>query len=74
MADVRTIMRKLLEVSAPVFAVVHNHPSGNTHPSKRDDDLTEAIQDAGRLFNLTMLDHVIICAENYYSYRDERNL
>lgn len=74
LADVRTIMRKLLEVSAPAFAIVHNHPSGNTQPSKQDDHLTEAIQDAGRLFNLTMIDHVIICGENYYSYRDEGNL
>lgn len=73
-ADVRTIMRKLLEVSATTFAVVHNHPSGNIMPSPEDRRLTEAIRDAAKLFNIRMLDHVIIGGDDYYSFNDDGQL
>lgn len=74
MVDVRTIMRKLLELSAAAFAVVHNHPSGNIRPSKEDKRLTEAIRDASKLFNIHLLDHVIIGWDEYYSFMDEGEL
>lgn len=70
-ADVRTIMRKLLEVGATCFAVAHNHPSGNITPSHEDRRLTEAIRDAAKLFNIRLLDHVIIGGDDYYSFSDE---
>lgn len=71
LADVRTIMRKLLEVSATTFAVAHNHPSGNTLPSNEDKRLTDAIRDAAKLFNIHLLDHVIIGGDDFYSFSDE---
>lgn len=74
MADVRIIIRKLLEVSATCFAIAHNHPSGNVIPSTDDNRLTEAVRDAGKLFNLRLIDHLIIGADNYYSYSDEGHL
>ena len=70
-ADVRTIMRKLLEVSATSFAIVHNHPSGNVSPSPEDRKLTGAVRDAAKLFNIHLVDHVIIGAEKYFSFNDE---
>ncbi len=71
MADIRTIMRKLLEVSATSFAVVHNHPSGNITPSNEDRRLTGAIRDAAKLFNIRLLDHLIIGGDDYFSFCDE---
>ena len=70
-ADVRTIMRKLLEVGATNFAIVHNHPSGNVMPSREDKRLTEAVRDAAKLFNIRLIDHVIIGGSSYYSFADE---
>ena len=70
-ADVRTIMRKLLEVGATNFAVVHNHPSGNVVPSHEDRTLTDVIREAAKLFNIHLLDHVIIGCGQYYSFSDE---
>ena len=72
--DVRIIMRKLIEVSATQFAVIHNHPSGNRMPSHSDDHLTEAIKNAAKLFNIRLLDHLIIAGNTYYSYSDEIGL
>lgn len=70
-ADVRTIMRKLLEVGATNFAIVHNHPSGCVIPSSADKRLTEAVRDAAQLFNIRLVDHVIIGSGSYYSFADE---
>lgn len=70
-ADVRTIMRKLLEVGATNFAIVHNHPSGSVIPSNADKRLTEAVRDAAKLFNIRLVDHVIIGSGSYYSFADE---
>lgn len=70
-ADVRTIMRKLLEVGATNFAIVHNHPSGCVIPSNADKKLTEAVRDAAKLFNIRLVDHVIIGSGSYYSFADE---
>lgn len=70
-ADVRTIMRKLLEVGATNFAIVHNHPSGCVIPSSADKRLTEAVRDAAKLFNIRLIDHVIIGSGSYYSFADE---
>lgn len=70
-ADVRTIMRKLLEVGATNFAIVHNHPSGNVMPSPEDRRLTGTVRDAAKLFNIRLIDHVIIGGGKYYSFADE---
>ena len=70
-ADVRTIMRKLLEVGATNFAIVHNHPSGCVIPSNSDKKLTGAVRDAAKLFNIRLVDHVIIGSGSYYSFADE---
>ena len=63
-ADIRLIMRVL-------FAAVHNHPSGNSRPSNEDKRLTEQLKKAAGLFNITMIDHVIITNGGYYSFGDE---
>ena len=48
----------------------HNHPSENTCPSRMDDEITRAIQNACKLMRIHFADHVIVCTENYYSYRE----
>lgn len=72
--DVRIIMRKLVEVSATQFAVIHNHPSGNRTPSRADNNITVRIKNAADIFNIRMLDHLIIAGGTYYSYNDECEL
>ena len=73
-ADVRVIMRKLVEIGATQFVVAHNHPSGNESPSREDDRITEKIRNAAELFNIHLLDHLIITYGTYYSYSDEGKL
>jgi DNA repair protein RadC len=51
--------------------LAHNHPSGNTKPSEADKTLTAKIKEAGKLFDITVLDHIILTKNSYYSFADE---
>lgn len=72
--DVRIIIREALLCNATVMAVCHNHPSGNTTPSRQDDQLTERIRKACETMRIYLEDHVIITDGNYYSYREHGRL
>ena len=69
--DVRTILREALLQRATQIAVVHNHPSGNIHPSQPDKILTEHIRKAADTMNIRLIDHVIVCESQFYSFADE---
>jgi len=56
----RDIIKSALLIAANSVIVVHNHPSGATEPSPEDRSITFRIQEACRLFNIELLDHVII--------------
>lgn len=70
-ADIRLIMRVLIDTGATQFAAVHNHPSGNIRPSNEDKRLTEQLKKAAGLLNIRMIGHVIITNGGYYSFGDE---
>ena len=72
--DVRVILKEALLCNAVAFCLIHNHPSGNTQPSSADDRLTRTVQEAGKTMNITLLDHVIIGKDKYFSYADEGRL
>ena len=70
-ADVRLIMRILIEVGAAQFVAIHNHPSGNSRQSNDDRRLTDSLKNAAQLFNIRMMDHVIVTDRGHYSSCDE---
>ena len=72
--DIRVIMKEAILANATVMAVCHNHPSGNTRPSRQDDQLTERIRKACDIMRVYFLDHVIITDGAYYSYREQGRL
>lgn len=69
--DVRSVLREALLQRATQIAVVHNHPSGNSRPSKEDQALTQRIRNAAQTMDIALIDHVIICDGKYYSFADE---
>lgn len=73
-ADIRIIFKLALESLASGIILCHNHPSGNLTPSKSDYNLTQKINEASKLFNISVLDHLIIGDANYYSFRDEGDI
>ena len=70
-ADPRLILKYALEHDATGLILCHNHPSGNLRPSKADEDLTWKIKEAARYFDITVLDHIIVSDEGYFSFADE---
>jgi DNA repair protein RadC len=70
-ADPRIILRKALEEDAVSIILCHNHPSGSLKPSRADEDLTKKIKEASRFFDITVLDHIIVSDNGYYSFADE---
>ena len=72
--DVRVILREALLKRATALLLCHNHPSGSLRPSVHDDRLTRQVQEAARLLNLSLVDHVIFTDHGYYSYADEGRL
>jgi DNA repair protein RadC len=72
--DVRIILKKAIEILASGIIVCHNHPSGNLNPSEADNKITLKIKEAGQLMDIQLLDHLIICDGDYYSFADNGTL
>lgn len=70
-ADPRIILQKALEHNATGIILSHNHPSGNLRPSRADEQLTHKIKTAAGYFDITVMDHIIVSDEGYYSFADE---
>lgn len=71
MVDMRLIMSSALLCNATRIAVAHNHPSGTLSPSAADRSLTNKIIEAGKVLDIQLLDHIVMTANSYYSFRDE---
>jgi DNA repair protein RadC len=70
-ADPRVIFKKALAADAVGIILFHNHPSGNLQPSKADEELTKKIVQAATLFDIRILDHIIVSEYGYFSFADE---
>jgi len=68
--DLRRILTKALELKATGLFLCHNHPSGDIIPSKHDIALTNHLKRATQLMCIQLLDHVVICKEDYYSFAE----
>lgn len=66
--DHRLIVKRALEVLATQLILIHNHPSGAAEPSVQDKVLTEKIARAAALFDIRLLDHLIISREGDFSF------
>jgi DNA repair protein RadC len=69
-AHPRDIFRVAAIASAFCIALFHNHPSGDPTPSRDDQDLTRRVVAAGDLMGIPVVDHVILGAGRWFSFRD----
>lgn len=70
-ADPKIIFAVALKACASGIILSHSHPSGESSPSEADIRLTKKLTEAGKLLDLHILDHIIVCADGYYSFKDE---
>ena len=69
--DHRLIVKRALELLSTQIIMVHNHPSGAASPSEADKVLTRKVAEAAALFDIKLLDHIIISKEGSFSFRRE---
>ena len=70
----RDVFQRAILVNAASVILVHNHPSGDPTPSPEDVALTKKLVEAGRVMDITVLDHVIIGEGRFVSLREQGQL
>jgi DNA repair protein RadC len=72
--DKKILLKYVVESLASGIILAHNHPSGNTNPSQADLNITKDLQQLCNLVDSTVLDHVILTADSFYSFADNGKL
>ena len=67
----RLIFRRAILEHAAAVICIHNHPSGNLRPSEADIRLTKKLREAGKLFDITLTDHLIFTDDGFFSFAEE---
>lgn len=65
----REVFKPAIIIGAASIILCHNHPSGNSDPSKEDIDVTKRLAEAGELLGIEILDHVVIGDGGYTSLK-----
>jgi DNA repair protein RadC len=69
--DIQLIAKYAIESLSKGIIMAHNHPSGVIRPSEQDKLFTNQTKKALALFEIQVLDHIILGADNYYSFVDK---
>lgn len=70
--DVKAILRRALERKATGVILVHNHPSGSALPGQADIRQTGVLKKALQTCEISLIDHVVIAEDSWYSFADEQ--
>jgi len=65
----REIVKRALQLEASAIIMVHNHPSGDPMPSHADIEMTKQVRDAAKAVNVTLHDHLVIGADEPFSFK-----
>lgn len=66
----REVIKSAINKGAAAIILAHNHPSGDSTPSRADIEITKQINEAAKLVNIKLLDHLIISKNTIYSFKD----
>ena len=72
--NIRYILSETVKMNAPRIILVHNHPSGDSTPSRADITVTEKLKESAELLNVELLDHIVIGNMQYKSIMVGNNL
>lgn len=70
--DNRMVIIRAMEKKASGLILIHNHPSGNPRPGAADLQQTEKLKNALSPVEISLMDHIIVCDESYFSFSDEK--
>ena len=63
----KDVLQEVIKIGAPKIILVHNHPSGDPTPSKKDIDFTDRLLKASKIIGIELLDHIVIAEYGYSS-------
>ena len=66
----KEILSEPIKQLASSIILVHNHPGGSLIPSKNDINFTKKVDEYSKIFNIQLLDHIIIANNNYTSMKE----
>jgi len=66
----REVFKKAIRDNVAQIIIAHNHPSGDFKPSEDDISTTKRLIDAGKLVGISIIDHLIITSDKYFSFKD----
>lgn len=69
--DAKLIFAAAIKANACGIILAHNHPSGTKRPSNADISLTRKLVAIGDMLDISVLDHLILTSEGYYSFSEE---
>lgn len=67
----RELFKDAVKASAAAIILVHNHPSGDTAPSREDVDVTKRLSQAGKIMGIEILDHIIFGKGSWISLKEK---
>lgn len=65
----KDILSEAVKINAPKIILVHNHPSGNSTPSKQDIEVTKKLELVVKLLGIKLIDHIVIGKGEYTSIK-----
>lgn len=68
----REVFIEALNAKAVHILLVHNHPSGDPHPSRADVEISKKVMAAGEMMDIRLLDHIIIGDHSYVSLKEQK--
>ena len=71
---IRVILRKIIEHNASKIILSHNHPSGNSSPSRADISITKSIKDVLSYVDCEVIDHIIVTKNLSYSFAENNEI
>lgn len=72
LVDVNRILRRAIEKQSTYVILVHNHPSGSPLPGPADVHQTEAVKNALATVGISLMDHVVVAEDSFFSFSEER--
>lgn len=69
--DVRMVIRNAIERGCCHIILAHNHPSGSRQPGNADKVMTQKLHKAAMMCDITLLDHIVVAGDTYFSFADE---
>tara|TARA_R110000822_G_scaffold36305_4_gene102372 strand:+ start:2198 stop:2692 length:495 start_codon:yes stop_codon:yes gene_type:complete len=70
----REVIKRALQLNAVALIFAHNHPSGQCKPSQADISITKKLKDCAAMFDIRVLDHIIIGGVTAYSLAQNGNI